>query len=49
MRDSGAEVLKKPLEDCGFAAHSFDVVQLSAVLEHLYNPDEVISGIARIY
>jgi len=47
-RHSGAEVLRKPLEDCGFAPRSFDAVLLSAVLEHLYNPNEVISEIARI-
>ena len=45
---SGAEVLRKPLEDCGFPDGSFDVVILSAVLEHLYNPNEVVSEIARI-
>jgi SAM-dependent methyltransferase len=45
---SGAEVLLKPLEDCGFDDGSFDAVLLSAVLEHLYNPNEVLSEIARI-
>jgi 2-polyprenyl-3-methyl-5-hydroxy-6-metoxy-1,4-benzoquinol methylase len=47
-KHSGVEVLRRPLEDCGFASESFDVVILSAVLEHLYNPSEVIFEIARI-
>ena len=45
---SGLEVLRKPLEECGFADSSIDAVILSAVLEHLYNPDEVLREIARI-
>ena len=45
---SGAEVINKPVEKCGFDDASFDVVILAAVLEHLYNPDEVIGEIARI-
>lgn len=45
---SGVEVLRKPLEDCGFPDASFDVVILSAVLEHLYNPNEVLAEISRI-
>lgn len=47
-RYSGAEVREEPVERCGFAAESFDVVILAAVLEHLYNPDETVREIARI-
>lgn len=45
---SGAEIKAAKLEDCNFAAASFDVVILAAVLEHLYNPAEVLTEIARI-
>jgi SAM-dependent methyltransferase len=45
---SGVEVLRKPLEECRFADDSFDAVLLAAVLEHLYNPNEVLCEIARI-
>jgi 2-polyprenyl-3-methyl-5-hydroxy-6-metoxy-1,4-benzoquinol methylase len=45
---SGAEVRREPVEQCGFASSSFDVVILGAVLEHLYNPDETIREISRI-
>jgi 2-polyprenyl-3-methyl-5-hydroxy-6-metoxy-1,4-benzoquinol methylase len=47
-KHSGIEVLRTPLEHCGFPDGSFDVVILSAVLEHLYNPNEVLSEISRI-
>ena len=45
---SGAEVRPDPVERCNFPADSFDAVILSAVLEHLYNPDETIREVARI-
>jgi SAM-dependent methyltransferase len=45
---SGAEVRRDPIESCNFDEASFDVVILSAVLEHLYNPDETIREIARV-
>ncbi|HEV7394866.1 MAG TPA: methyltransferase domain-containing protein [Pyrinomonadaceae bacterium] len=45
---SGLEVLRKPLEECGLDDNSIDTVILAAVLEHLYNPNEVIREIARI-
>ena len=45
---SGAEIRRESLEQCAFPSSSFDVVILSAVLEHLYNPDETIKEIARI-
>lgn len=47
-RVSGAEVRREPVERCGFAEGSFDAVILSAVLEHLYNPDETVREVARI-
>jgi 2-polyprenyl-3-methyl-5-hydroxy-6-metoxy-1,4-benzoquinol methylase/ribosomal protein L37AE/L43A len=45
---SGARISSLPLEQCDFAANSFDCVVLSAVLEHLYNPDETIREISRV-
>jgi 2-polyprenyl-3-methyl-5-hydroxy-6-metoxy-1,4-benzoquinol methylase len=45
---SGFKIRREPVEQCGFDDESFDVVILSAVLEHLYNPDETIAEIARI-
>lgn len=47
-RYSGARIIRDPLEQCAFENNSYDVVVLGAVLEHLYNPDEVIKEIARI-
>lgn len=47
-RYSGAEIIQKPLHDCSFKPNTFDAVILGAVLEHLYNPAEVIQEIARI-
>jgi 2-polyprenyl-3-methyl-5-hydroxy-6-metoxy-1,4-benzoquinol methylase len=45
---SGAKISPLPLEQCNFPDGSFDCVILSAVLEHLYNPDETISEISRV-
>lgn len=47
-RYSGAEIRQETLENCGFESNSFDVVILAAVLEHLYNPDEIIKEVSRI-
>ncbi|HEX7997625.1 MAG TPA: class I SAM-dependent methyltransferase [Pyrinomonadaceae bacterium] len=47
-RYSGAEIMREPVERCGFDEASFDVVILGAVLEHLYNPNETVREIARI-
>jgi 2-polyprenyl-3-methyl-5-hydroxy-6-metoxy-1,4-benzoquinol methylase len=47
-RLSGVEVRKEPLERCGFDPDSIDVVTLTSVLEHLYDPDETIKEISRI-
>jgi SAM-dependent methyltransferase len=45
---SGANIIRTPLEECGFESDSFDAIVLGAVLEHLYNPDETVKEIARI-
>jgi SAM-dependent methyltransferase len=45
---SGVTIHSEPLEQCAFPDEAFDCVILSAVLEHLYNPDETIAEIARI-
>ncbi len=45
---SGAVVRREPIEDCNFENDSFDVVILSAVLEHLYNPESTVAEIARV-
>jgi len=44
---SGCRVFQKPIEDCDFPLGSFDVVILSAILEHLYNPDITLCAISR--
>ncbi|RDJ94088.1 methyltransferase domain-containing protein [Lacticaseibacillus rhamnosus] len=38
----------KPIEECDFPSGSFDVVILSAILEHLYDPDATIAAISRV-
>ncbi|HXH69854.1 MAG TPA: class I SAM-dependent methyltransferase [Pyrinomonadaceae bacterium] len=45
---SGTKIRREPVEKCGFADEEFDVVILAAVLEHLYNPSEVVGEISRI-
>jgi SAM-dependent methyltransferase len=47
-RFSMGEIRREPIERCGFADGSFDVVVLSAVLEHLYQPDNMIREVARV-
>jgi SAM-dependent methyltransferase len=47
-RVTGVEIRRETVENCGFSDEEFDVVILSAVLEHLYNPDEVVAEISRI-
>jgi SAM-dependent methyltransferase len=44
----GLDVFQGRLEDAGFADHSFDVVTLWDVLEHVHEPREILSDIARI-
>lgn len=48
ISELGVEVRREPVDHCGFPSASFDAVILAAVLEHLYNPDEVIKEVARI-
>ena len=45
---SGAIVRREPIEECKFHDEQFDVVILSAVLEHLYNPSETMREISRV-
>jgi SAM-dependent methyltransferase len=47
-RYSGAEVFESRLEDHEFEADSFDVVTLGAVLEHVFNPVELLTEIGRV-
>ncbi|MBK8809901.1 MAG: class I SAM-dependent methyltransferase [Acidobacteria bacterium] len=47
-RHSGVKILRKTLEECHFDADEFDCIFLSAVLEHLYNPMEIVGEISRI-
>jgi SAM-dependent methyltransferase len=44
---SGAKVLNTAIEDFNSQESSFDVVLLSAVLEHLYDPDAMVAKISR--
>lgn len=44
----GAKIWRQPIEDADIPKNSFDVVILGAVLEHLYNPDEVMKKISQI-
>lgn len=45
---TGIKIHRETVENCNFADGEFDVVILAAVLEHLYNPDEVVAEISRI-
>lgn len=45
---SGAEVIEAKLEDRPFEENSFDVVTLGAVLEHVFNPVEILREINRV-
>jgi len=45
---SSAVVRREPIEDCNFEDEAFDVVILSAVLEHLYQPNDTMREIARV-
>jgi 2-polyprenyl-3-methyl-5-hydroxy-6-metoxy-1,4-benzoquinol methylase len=47
-KQTGLKIRRETLEKCNFPDEEFDVVILSAVLEHLYNPDEVVGEISRI-
>ena len=41
-------VRREPIEHCNFENAAFDVVILSAVLEHLYQPNDTLREIARV-
>jgi len=45
---TGVKIWRDAIEDAAIDDEQFDVVILSAVLEHLYYPDDVIAKIARI-
>ena len=45
---SGAVVRRESIERCNFEDEAFDVVILSAVLEHLYHPNDTMREIARV-
>jgi len=45
---TGAHIFPDPVESCGIEDNSYDLVILGAVLEHLYNPNDVVATIARI-
>lgn len=45
---TGAKIWRQPIEDAEIPDDEFDVVILAAVLEHLYNPDEVIAKVSRV-
>ena len=47
-RYSGAEIIEAKLEEHRFAEHSFDAVMLGAVLEHVFNPVELLREINRV-
>lgn len=44
----GVKIWRQPVEDADIPEGSFDVVILAAVLEHLYNPDEVVRRISKV-
>jgi SAM-dependent methyltransferase len=45
---TGAKIWRQPIEESQIQESSFDVVILGAVLEHLYNPDQIIRKISQI-
>ncbi len=47
-KSTGAKIWRTPVEEAEIPADSYDVVILSAVLEHLYNPDAIIKKIVLI-
>lgn len=47
-KKSGVKIYREVVEKCEFTDQEFDVILLEAVLEHLYNPDEVVAEISRI-
>lgn len=45
---TGARIWRQPIENADIPEGEFDVVILAAVLEHLYNPNEIMAKIARV-
>ncbi len=45
---SGAEVIEAQMEDRPFDENSFDAVTLGAVLEHVFNPVELLKEVNRV-
>ena len=45
---TGAKIWRQPVEDVDIDENEFDVVILAAVLEHLYNPNEIMAKISRV-
>jgi SAM-dependent methyltransferase len=45
---TGAKIWRQPVEDSEIQPGSFDVVVLAAVLEHLYDPDQIIGKISSV-
>ncbi len=45
---TGARIWREPIEESLIPDEEFDVVMLAAVLEHLYDPYQVISKISRV-
>jgi SAM-dependent methyltransferase len=47
-KQTGAKIWRQPIEESEIPDNEFDAVILSAVLEHLYNPDEILAKISRV-
>ncbi len=45
---TGAKIWQQSIEEAELEAESFDVVILTAVLEHVYDPDKVIAKVAKV-
>jgi SAM-dependent methyltransferase len=43
----GAKIWRKPVEEAALPEGAYDAVILAGVLEHLYNPDQVMSRVSR--
>jgi 2-polyprenyl-3-methyl-5-hydroxy-6-metoxy-1,4-benzoquinol methylase len=43
---TGLKIWREPIEDSSVPDSSYDVIVLAAVLEHLYDPDEIVSRIS---